>query len=49
MLPNWNGKPLSLQVDHTDGNNKNNFPNNVRLVCPNCHSQTETFAGKRRI
>lgn len=48
LLPEWCGLPLSLQVDHIDGDNKNNQPNNLRLVCPNCHSQTETFAGKKR-
>ena len=42
----YNGKPLTLQVDHIDGNSDNNFPNNLRLLCPNCHSQTETFVGR---
>ena len=42
----WNNKHLTLQVDHVDGNSDNNLPNNLRLLCPNCHSQTETF-GKR--
>src|SRR6185437_4375279 len=42
--PEWNDKPLSLQLDHVDGNPDNNFPENIRLLCPNCHSQTETFS-----
>lgn len=42
----WNGKPLSLQLDHIDGNSDNNFPNNIRLLCPNCHTQTETFCSR---
>lgn len=42
----WNGIPLSLQLDHSDGDNKNNLPENLRWLCPNCHSQTFTFAGK---
>ena len=41
--PEYNRKPLTLQVDHIDGNSDNNLPNNIRLLCPNCHSQTETF------
>ena len=46
-LPNeWNGQPLVLQLDHIDGNSDNNLPNNLRLLCPNCHSQTETYTGK---
>jgi len=46
MFPEWNGKYLSLQVHHRDGKNKNNKPDNLMLLCPNCHSQTDTFAGK---
>jgi hypothetical protein len=42
----WNNKPLSLQLDHINGNGTDNRLNNLRLLCPNCHSQTNTFAGK---
>lgn len=42
--PMWNGKPLTLQVDHIDGNSDDSSPGNIRLVCPNCHTQTETFS-----
>ena len=38
--------PLVLQLDHNDGDNTNNLPDNLRWLCPNCHSQTKTFAGK---
>lgn len=47
LLPEWNKKPLSLQLDHIDGDNSNNERENLRLLCPNCHSQTPTFAGKK--
>lgn len=39
----WNGKFLRLQLDHIDGNNINNLLSNLRFLCPNCHSQTDTF------
>lgn len=42
----WNGKPLVLQLDHIDGNNMNNERENLRMICPNCHSQTDTFTSK---
>lgn len=42
----WMQKPLKLQLDHVDGDGKNNDIGNLRLLCPNCHSQTETFCGK---
>lgn len=42
----WNSKPISLHLDHIDGNSDNNFLHNLRLLCPNCHSQTDTFCGR---
>lgn len=44
--PEWNGKKLQLHLDHIDGHRTNNKIENLRLVCPNCHSQTETYAGR---
>lgn len=46
--PEWNGRPLSLQMDHIDGNSDNNDAGNLRLLCPNCHSQTETWRGRNK-
>lgn len=42
----WQEKQLTLQIDHIDRDSLNNEPNNLRFLCPNCHSQTDTFAGK---
>lgn len=39
----YNGKPLTHQIDHIDGNRKNNSDENLRTMCPNCHSQTDTY------
>jgi hypothetical protein len=44
----WNNQPLVLQLDHIDGDNCNNLLENLRLLCPNCHSQTSTFSNKKR-
>ena len=45
----WNKKPISLQIDHINGDAKDHRLENLRLLCPNCHSQTDTFAGKNRV
>lgn len=42
-----NGLPLVLQLDHIDGNSDNNQVDNLRLLCPNCHTQTETYGSKK--
>lgn len=43
---NWNNKPMSLQLEHINGISNDNRLENLCFLCPNCHSQTDTFAGK---
>lgn len=43
----WNGLPILCELDHIDGNSRNHRLKNLRILCPNCHSQTETFRFKR--
>jgi len=45
-IEEWNGHHIVLQCDHIDGDAANNKPENLRLICPNCHSQTETWGNK---
>jgi hypothetical protein len=42
----WMGKPAPVELDHRDGNPENNELSNLRLICPNCHAQTETYKGR---
>lgn len=47
-VSDWNKKPLTLHMDHVDGNPDNNSLSNLRLICPNCHSQTDTYTNKKK-
>lgn len=44
----WQGMALTLEVDHIDGDYRNNLKDNLRFLCPNCHRQTPDFAGRSR-
>jgi 5-methylcytosine-specific restriction endonuclease McrA len=48
MFDKWNGKKIILQLDHINGVNNDNRVENLRFLCPNCHSQTKTYSGKNR-
>jgi Zn finger protein HypA/HybF involved in hydrogenase expression len=47
--PIWNGRPITLQLDHINGVYNDHRLENLRIICPNCHSQTETFAGRTSV
>jgi Zn finger protein HypA/HybF involved in hydrogenase expression len=44
----WREMPLTLQTDHINGDRYDNTLDNLRLLCPNCHSQTSTWAGRNK-
>ena len=47
-VSDWQGEKLTLQVDHINGDPSNDKPDNVRLICPNCHSQTRYLGGANK-
>ncbi len=47
-INSWNNKKINLELDHIDGKRVNHELTNLRLLCPNCHSQTDTYRSKNR-
>ena len=48
-ITKWHGKPIVCQLHHIDGNNQNNNLENLQILCPNCHSQTENYCGSANV
>jgi 5-methylcytosine-specific restriction endonuclease McrA len=44
----WLGHKITLELEHTDGNRQNNTKDNLKLLCPNCHSVTPTWRGRNK-
>lgn len=42
----WNNLPINMELDHIDGDRTNHRLENLRMLCPNCHSQTDTYRAK---
>lgn len=47
-ITEWNGQPTPIQLEHIDGDSRNNSLENLTILCPNCHAQTETYCGKNK-
>lgn len=47
-LSEWRSEPLALELHHLNGDGLDNRLENLELLCPNCHSQTDTWGGKNR-
>ena len=45
---NWNGQLLMCELDHINGNSRDHRLENLQILCPNCHSQTDTFRAKNK-
>jgi hypothetical protein len=47
-ISEWNSLSIVLEIDHKNGNPYDDSPKNLRLLCPNCHSQTSTYKAKNK-
>ncbi len=47
-ITEWMGQPTPIELDHINGNNRDNRLENLRLLCPNCHAQTPTYRGRNK-
>ena len=47
-ITEWRGQPTPIELDHINGDRYNNTIENLRLLCPNCHAQTDTYRGKNK-
>jgi len=47
-ISDWLGAPLTLELEHIDGNHHNNDRTNLEVLCPNCHAQTPSWRGRNR-
>jgi 5-methylcytosine-specific restriction endonuclease McrA len=47
-LTDWRGLPLNMEIHHVNGKGKDNRVENLKLLCPNCHSQTDSWGGRAR-
>jgi hypothetical protein len=48
-ITSYNSKTITLELNHIDGDNSNHSLYNLQLLCPNCHSQTDTYRNKKSI
>ena len=47
-ITEWNGNPAPIELDHINGNHNDNRLENLCILCPNCHAQTDTYRGKNK-